>query len=446
MSNHLHIVPSNTLSNGKVSFKNGNPVIQFIIGEQDRLLVGQSVRLCGKFRVWKDQLNVAGSVPSDADQISMPGRLGVYSCIDQLVLKSQQTHQVIEHIRHYNRFCSSFVPITHSLQDNMGSLAEQSLCMPNYQLQQDSVVRIPTSYNTANEFCIALPCGLFNGTQNIPLSGTWGLKGLLVEIHLSPDNNVLFAQNGTTTTLTDAFYEFNDLKLVAEAVNPTPEMLKDYSAKGNAFEYNSISSYFTSINSTNAIINFNLGLSRVLGVFCNFIASNRINNMAWDGMNTDYLRNSDAAFTPANITQVVFTRGGVKFPLEYNIDWMGASGTDGNIKQTDAQIQRNYINAVAPFSKLGRTMPNACNTFTFDVSLAAADQNGRGVEEIEGGQNYGVGMAYDNISGDGVDFSSQQWGLNMTTQLTSNNPHACFVFVHSKNTLTFNQNGLQVLS
>ena len=443
MSVNLHIVPSNTLSNGKVSFKNGNPVIQFIIGEQDRLLVGQSIRLCGKFRVWKDQNGNAASVPATTDEISMSSKLGAYACIDQLVLKSQQTHQVIEHIRHYNRFCSSFVPITHSLQDSMGSLSEQALIMPNYQLQQDSVVRIPSSYNTANDFCLPLPCGLFNGTQNIPLSSTWGLKGLLVEIHLAPDNNVLFAQNGTPTSLVDAYYELNDLKLVCEAVVPTPDQLSQFSAKGNAFEYNSISSYFTSINSTNAIINFNLGLSRVLGVFCNFIPSARINNFSWDGMNTDYLRNSDAAITTANITQVVFTRGGVKFPLEYNIDWMGTSGTDGNTQQVDAQIQRNFMNAVAPFSRLGRTIPNSCNTFTYENN---ATNNGRGVEEIDGGITFGVGMAYDNISGDGVDFSSQQWGLNMATQLTSNNPHAVFVFVHSKQTLTFNQNGLQVIS
>ena len=48
---HLEIVPSNVTSNGKLSFKNGQPVIQFIIGEQNRYLLGQSIRLVGEFNV-----------------------------------------------------------------------------------------------------------------------------------------------------------------------------------------------------------------------------------------------------------------------------------------------------------------------------------------------------------------------------------------------------------
>ena len=44
---NIEITPANTLSNGLISFKNGSPVIQFIIGEQERLLIGRSVRLTG---------------------------------------------------------------------------------------------------------------------------------------------------------------------------------------------------------------------------------------------------------------------------------------------------------------------------------------------------------------------------------------------------------------
>ena len=46
---NTEIVPSNVTSNGSISFRDGNPVIQFIIGEQDRLLLGQSIRFTGKF-------------------------------------------------------------------------------------------------------------------------------------------------------------------------------------------------------------------------------------------------------------------------------------------------------------------------------------------------------------------------------------------------------------
>ena len=51
MSVNLEIVPSNVPSNGRVSFRDGNPLIQFIIVEQQRALIGRSVRLVGNFHV-----------------------------------------------------------------------------------------------------------------------------------------------------------------------------------------------------------------------------------------------------------------------------------------------------------------------------------------------------------------------------------------------------------
>ena len=48
LRSNLQVTPSNHTSTGKISYKDGNPLIQFIIGEQNRLLSGQSVRLVGK--------------------------------------------------------------------------------------------------------------------------------------------------------------------------------------------------------------------------------------------------------------------------------------------------------------------------------------------------------------------------------------------------------------
>ena len=50
---HLEITPSNITSNGKLSYKNGQPTIQLLIGAQDRMIVPGSIRLCGEFTVVK---------------------------------------------------------------------------------------------------------------------------------------------------------------------------------------------------------------------------------------------------------------------------------------------------------------------------------------------------------------------------------------------------------
>ena len=458
MSNYnLEIAPSNVLSNGIVSFKNGNPVISFIVGEQERLLIGRSVRLVGKFRCRKgvDDAAAGTDMACANDGLFTSGRLGVYGAIDQLVIKSQQTHQVIEHIKHYNRFMSSYLPSTTSKCDNISHLSETALVMPNHLLYKQSVVDNQAQATTGNSFCVPLICGLFNGVADIPLSSEWGLKGLLIEIHLAPDNNFLYS--GTlqfpqefpvpvTTGLTDSSYEMSDVKLVCEVTDPSAQVQQQYPASGGTFEYNSISSYFTSINSTNAIVNFNLGLKRVLGVFMNFVPSTRINNLGFNGLATNPLINTDSL--PAEVQKVSFLRGGDKFPLAYDIDYLGKDGSAANTYQEwDSQVARNFINAFRNWAKNDRVMTNSQNTYSVPNNATAAARNPYDhLNDIDGGQAFGVGIAYDVISDHGVDFSSQAWGMQMSANLNTNMPHGVYLFAHSKSTIAYNQTGLQVVS
>ena len=430
---NLEIVPANHTSTGEISYKSGNPVIQFIIGEQDRLLVGQSVRLCGEFQVY---FNSANDIPANASTLRMDEALGVYSIIDQITIKSQATHQVIEEIRHYPRFLASYLPVTSTLNDSAGHMSQTALTTPAYLSQKYGVVDLPSMDDTANAFCLTLPCGLFNGQNPIPLAsnGAGGLGGLLVEVTLAPDSNVLFDGNGSATTIAEAFYQLKNVKLVAEAITPDP---RQGFPKMNSFEYNSISSYFTTFNSTNAIVNFQLGLSRVLGVFGNIITASKINNRAQNGLTCNFPVNSDAGETPALINQLVFTRAGERFPLEYNIDTLQKE--DNTDYKADPQLVRNYMNAILQFSKLNRTQVSPLNTYYSNGTAPVVNS------KIEGGSNAGIGVAYDVISGDGVDFSNVNWGCNMDIGLTTDNPQALYLFVHSKQTVVFSENGIQVI-
>ena len=455
MSVNLEITPSNVASNGIISFRDGNPLIQFIIGEQDRALLGRSVRLCGDFAVRMASGKGDDSYVVGSSNVQMNPRLGIYNIIDQLVIKSQVTHQTIEHIRHYNRFCSSFIPVLNSLTDCVGHLSETALIMPNFECLKLSVLRNPAQRLSGNSFCAHLPCGLFNGVQAIPLAGT---KGLLIEVHLAPDANVLFTLDGQggQTTLGNAYYELTNVKLVCEAT------AMDATTEGT-FEYNSISTYYTSINSTNAIINFNLGLKRVLGVFANFLPAQNINNLNADGLSTSVLFGgstetvNSSSNNGAPIKQAIFVRGGQRFPLEYNLDTaqknpLGSVGWAKNEK-ADPQLSRNFLDSVRSFSQIGRSLISTNNTFLSSEAggvTGSLSQTGNigGFDKTngEGGLVYGVGVAYDTISGDGVDFSTQNWGLQLETEIESDSPHAVYVFVHAKNTLFFNTGGIQVMS
>jgi hypothetical protein len=430
---NIEVVPSNVTSTGSISFKNGNPVIQFIIGEQDRLLLGNSVRFTGKFRAL---LSSGSSSVSDVSSLAMSEKLGVYSCIDTLTIKSQRTGQTIESIRHYNRFLASYLPVTTSKEDNMGHLSESALILPNYAAQQQSVVNIPSSSSTKNSFCMSLPCGLLNGGEPIPLMPE-AVGGLLVELHLSPDSQVFHTSGDSdSASYTDSFYEFSDVSLVAELMEPDAQSLQQMkSQQSGTYEYNSINSYYQTINSANGIINFQLGLSRVLGVFANIVPASHINNLLYDGLATLYPTNSDAS--SAHISELFFTRNGTKFPIDYNITTL--QQTDANNKTADSEIYHHFVNAIQKFADNTRTSLNPqnvrlSNSARFDKDFAF------------GGCGFGVGVALDTISDQGVDYRNVNFGINMSLNLISDSPQAFFVFVHNKQTLVFGPQGLQVLN
>ena len=440
---YLDLQPSNVVSTGLVSYRAGNPVIQFIIGEQDRYLVGQSLRFCGNIQIFK---NSGKDIPLATDDVNISPKLGMLGIIDQIVLSSQRSKNVIEHIRYFGRWAASYYANIASKGEAMGHLSESSLMLPNRLTSKTAVVdnvNGSASTNrafTGSSFAVNLPTGLLSSSSPIGLSGKgWGVGGLLIEIHLTPDSQFIKAP-----ALPNAFYELSNLKLICEVVTPSvDELSRLMTQTSNVMEYNAISSYFTSINSTNAIINFGLGLSRVLSVFCNFIPSAQLNSLEFDGFQTTPLinaRTAAAGSTPASATvapikQLTFLKGGLKLPLQYSIDCNVRDLPTSTV--SDPQIVRNFQNAFMPFMK---NLRNQISPIT-NNRLVEFDTT----EYADAGLNFGIGVSYDNISGEGVNFTNDNFGINMETGLQEDNPHACFIFVRSKQTLAMNANGLQVI-
>ena len=444
----LQIAPSNVVSTGRVSYKDGNPVINFIIGETDRFLIGNSVRFCGSMACYTSASGTRGIVPKFDSTLNISPKLSAYSVIDQIVFSSQKNKNVIEHIRHYGRFLASYLPNVSTHGEALGHLSQTCNTMPNIQGNKLSFVNNvngsmtagaadPTGYQYAgNSFCLNLPCGFLNNSEPIGLSGAgWGIGGLSIDIHLTPDSQVF----NSAGAFTDSFYQLENLQLICEVINPAPDELSRLMRQtSNTMEYNAITSYYTTIASTNAIINFRLGLSRVLGFFMNLLPATYLNNLTYDGFATLPLINSltDTPPTVAPIKQVVFLKGGNKIALDYNVN--------ANVKDNatsviaDPDITRNFMNTFAPFMKNNKSQltPTTNNRVAFSNVQNFADA----------GLMFGVGVQFDNISGDGLDFRTDNFGVNMETGLTSGLSHSAFIFVRSKQTLVMNANGLQVIN
>lgn len=436
-NHHLEIVPSNITSDGKLSYKNGQPTIQLLIGAQERYIVPGSIRLCGNFTIMKDSTDI----PAVGDGIRMNERLGIYSVIDTLSIFSQNSGQTIESINHHNRMMSSYLSVTQSQGDFACHAYETSLRFPNYKAQQVAVVENTqggSGGDSPNSFCIPLVSGLFMGQDPIPLSNQWGVGGIQIEIQLAPDQQVLFSDDNTDTNLLNAYYELSNVRLICEVQSPSMDQMKQIQSQtANTFTYNSISSYYNTINSANAILNFNLGLKSVLGAFMNVVPSGHINSFTRDGLATLPFTNSNGSV--ANVEQAVFTRAGERFPLEYNIDTLQKT-TAGNTTG-DPQLIRNYMDAVMGFSKIARSSVDTSVWRNFDcgTNYLACKQI------IKGGSAWGLGISYDQISNSGVDFSMVPFGCQLQLGLTSDHPNAIFLFVHSRQTIVSSQGSIQVM-
>lgn len=440
---YMDIQPSNVVSTGRVSYKNGNPVIQFIIGENDLHLLGSSVRFCGNIQFLRDA-NRTIQTEADGNLMCIDPKLGIYNIIDTLTISSQVHKSTIERIAHYNRFMATYMPLVSSEEEALGHLSMTTLQSPNIMTQREAVVNNTNGSSTlagggsiganllnyaGSSFCVNLPCGLLSGRNPIPLSRANGVGGLMIEIQLSPDQQVLFSDDESPSGLTEAFYELTDLKLICEA-----EIVSPGTSVGDTLEYNSIHSYFNSINSTNSILNFQLGLSSVQSIFINFVPSSYINNLEQDGLATLPIMNTDDVVAPIN--QVVFTRGGVKFPLQYNLDTNVKDDTTSIAP--DPQLVKNFVNAIKPY-------------YSNDHLQVTYLSNGRGIPAVthlagESGATFGVGVAYDMISGQGINFQNVNCGVSIDCGLNTDNPNATYLFAKNKSTLVFTPNGVQVMN
>ena len=425
MREYIDVVPSN--GSGTASYKDGNPIVNFIIGAQDRFLLGSTIRLNGKFTAYNSADDTGAALKVATPTLAMEPRLGVFSVIDSLAISSAQTSQTIEHIKHYPRMLASYIPVTSSVQDLMGHMGINALTSADVAAGQQTLL-----FSGTSEFSIPLPCGFFLGNNPIPLSASFGVKGVNIQINLSPDSNIFFATNNSADA-TSAYYRLTELRLSAELLTPAPDQLSQLMKRSkNSFEYNSISSYYATINQSYATVNFNLGLKNVLAIWTNLIRSNYINNYTYNSLATHGIRD-DTGVKP--IKELFFTRGSKRFPNEYIFNTMQKD--DITIKGHDPQITRSFLNSVVPYSKLARTTVSPYNTPGTDT----ADK-----DLPDGGNIYGIGVALDTISNVGVDYTQEQFGMVINSTLQTDTPHSCFVYVRAKQTLLMNQQGIEVVS
>ena len=431
---YLNVQPNNVPASGKVSFARGNPILTFTLGRQDAMLDLSSVRISGDFNVWRDAGGTLHPTDAQASELRASHKLGIYGICEQVVFRHAETKQVIEHIRHYGRFMSSYMPTMAGTQDTAGHLSKSALIMPNYQAFRDSVIR-----NTRNSvFCVPLPSGLTLGVGQLPLDKV----PLEIEIHLCPDSQFFYSEDATTANISNAFYELSNLELTCEVETGVS------SPDQGVLEFNSITSYFSTLESSNSIINFNLGLSKVLASFVNFVPANFINNLAQDGYLT-YMPTlkPNAAGTGdggvANLETISFLRNGERFPASFEVESVYDSTTNATTV-VDPQVIKGFLNSIIPETQHTRTSASPLTTnrnFTGNQNAATGYRF-----MADTGACYGIGVLYDMLDSSGVDFSNAQFSIQMKNGLVDQNPISAYLFIKSKVVVAWSsEKGVQVV-
>ncbi len=446
---NLQISPQNVSPNGKVSIRQGMPVVSFIISEQSALLRGRTVVINGNIEHTKD----GTAEIAVGDQLNSTMRNGILGCIDQIVITSIKGRQVIEHLHHVSRFVSAHKSYTTSLNDAIGFQSQTEQTNPNYFLNKicnidGKVVASGDNNVNTNTFSLHLPSGFLSTSSVINLDGQTGIGGIQIDLHLNSDAQFYNCINQDTTKnlagagndVSNAQYLLSQLKLTCE-VNPlTPQDIQQLSKTPNkTLSYQNFAGHYKTINSTNGILNFQLGASRVKAVSLSFIRDGDLNNLAKDGNAITMPLNSNNSL--ANIRSIVFLKNGERYPLRYIQDTNYKN--DANINKLDsANIKNSFGSFITDseriFYESTQLTSNNCNRSGYNGGVSLNQQT-------DGGPIFTVGCNYDYAGGGSCDFSnSNLFGVQMDLDLTSNQPNAVFVFVHKESTLVYNAQGLTV--
>ncbi len=457
MSRYIQVRANNVSSDQKISFKSGFPVVSFTIPSQNAMLDPRTIRINGRLAVFKNPTpsGIFSGTPvyvddPVGDQINMDNRLGIYSVIDEFIVRHDKSKQICESIKNYNRYLQSYLGLTSSEQDLIGHMNQSALIQPNSQAMFKNVVANGIAAGNSllpKSFSIVTPSGFTRGGSQVNLM-TNSFGAVTIEIRLSPDANCLFSRSGDLTNVANAFYELSDLSLSCEVMDIPPEQLSVLSAQTEgSYSFNTITSLYTTINSTNAQIQYSLGLKNLQSAFMNFCPSSHINTLQHNGLAITMPSNDDESL--AEIKTIQFLKGGVNYPAHYTIrdnsEITGnADANQGLFVVGDPQVAKMYYDSVVPEQVVDRTSispENFSRNYDMDVDSA---QPVSYKQVYDGGSLFGLGVRYSQYN-QGEDFSSEQFGVALETTLTSDNPISVFLYFKSKATLLFDSSSVQLI-
>lgn len=223
------------------------------------------------------------------------------------------------------------------------------------------------------------------------------------------------------------------------------------SQTSGALDFNTISTVYTSFNTGNAQLQYDIGLKNLQSVFMSFCPSSNINTLTENGLASYYP--SQVAGAVVDMKNVQFLRGGQKYPVDFDMvtnvndaqNNAVAAPNGGTLATSDGQLVKQFAEAIIPEFMLDRSSILPQNSNRNFLVTANGTQVTSYKQIPDGGGLFGVGMRYSQF-GMGQDFSTLQWGVSLDNSLVTDNPISTFIYFKNKSTLVWSPTGVQVIS
>jgi hypothetical protein len=468
----LQLHPVNAASGGQYSFRNGLPLIKFDISSSDAPLFmeGNELRLNGNI-TFRTQ---AGAQLTATDTNFVDGFTGsIAAVIDTVHISSKRLNSSLERCNLYSRMVPSIMSGVHSEQDIDTSMCHGGLHNSTIPLTRPMITGL-NIYNTqqavtagnqvGKAFSTPIYLGLVNSGEDLDLSANTGIGGATIEILLKSDVNTCFGVSAAANNVT---YTLDNLLLTLPVYEFMGEPAQEYGGQLNQFDFNTWSAIFQTVNTSDSVIAFTPGLSRIASCFMNFITATDLGNQ---------LFNYSRLGPVAELRQVRYSKNGVLFPLQFRLETVeeendnrtqvaGNAFSNHTVKPRAVPL-RNYLESVRTdrYNKVSRTSLQ-WNGWSNGVLDRNQNCNRDGIRP---GSADCLGILYDAY-GSGTDFSQMVFSTELQFSATSlgqpmalpvvvapnrnqenglngtaNTSQATCLYFLNKNTLLFSPTGIDV--
>jgi len=426
------ITPINNVSSG-FSFNGGNPTIVLNLSKTNGLLDLTSLRLNATLEIRGTSANTTvppnnnGIKGGSTINIEVDQYTGLGALIKQITL-SKSDGQEIETIRNYNQMLK-VLSVAHSEGDYNTFLQQKYNVSPYNKV-------MATSLNQDQDISLELLTGLLSMTRAYPLNA----MDLQLTIELANDTNVFF---GTNAVSDSSKYTLKDVSLSYNVMMPNAEgMLMLQKDVSGDFSYNSLSSIYSIINSSDSTNDFQLSASRVRSVFSFLLPTSRINNYGNNSLGMTMPKNTGNV--DATVEAISFKKNGVNYPYDEELNVESESLNT----RPQTSLLKEFINSVVLYENLEHSLIRTSNAANEPLLNELLDINGLTPATLKHNVSndtiYGLGVNMDDVTSVGVDFKQSIYSQRLQSTLDGQIPMSVYTNVVNRNVITYDMNSVVV--